>query len=236
MLALRRWLDDGGVAGLLADRTLPGQSQRSQAMLPFLGAPALFSDGPFRLAAMLRRRSSSWPASTAAAHRYELRFVELADFGALPPRPRRASARRRDPRALERYVATLEALCREAPYNWFNFFDFWADADASARSTAAAPCGLAVAAQRRGLRRRRRSASRAPPWRSAAPAAFDLGALTALLARVKSGEATFVEKRRVEMLDRTLESRGRLSFQAPDTFVRETLKPRTRGSPSPATR
>ena len=60
----------------------------------------------------------------------------------------------------------------------------------------------------------------------AATGAFDLGALTTLLARVKSGEATFVEQRRVEMLDRTLESSGRLSFRAPDTFVRETLKPR----------
>ena len=59
-----------------------------------------------------------------------------------------------------------------------------------------------------------------------ATAAFDLGALTTLLGRVKSGEATFVEQRRVEMLDRTLESSGRLSFRAPDSFVRETLKPR----------
>ena len=55
---------------------------------------------------------------------------------------------------------------------------------------------------------------------------FDLGALTALLGRVKSGEATFVETRRIEMLDRTLHSSGRLSFKAPDGFVRETLKPR----------
>lgn len=59
----------------------------------------------------------------------------------------------------------------------------------------------------------------------AAPA-FDLAQLTALLGRVKSGAASFVEKRRVEMLDRTLESSGRLSFRAPDTFVRETLAPR----------
>jgi outer membrane lipoprotein-sorting protein len=56
--------------------------------------------------------------------------------------------------------------------------------------------------------------------------AFDLGALTALLGRAKSGEATFVETRRIEMLDRTLHSSGRLSFKAPDSFVRETLKPR----------
>ena len=56
--------------------------------------------------------------------------------------------------------------------------------------------------------------------------AFDLGALTTLLGRVQSGEATFVETRRIEMLDRTLQSSGRLSFKAPDSFVRETLKPR----------
>jgi len=55
---------------------------------------------------------------------------------------------------------------------------------------------------------------------------FDLTQLTTQLARVKSGEATFTEKRRVEMLDRTLESSGRLAFRAPDTFIRETLKPR----------
>jgi outer membrane lipoprotein-sorting protein len=55
---------------------------------------------------------------------------------------------------------------------------------------------------------------------------FDLGQLMAQLGRVKSGEASFVEKRRIEMLDRTLESSGRLSFRAPDSFTRETLKPR----------
>lgn len=62
-----------------------------------------------------------------------------------------------------------------------------------------------------------------PAW--AQTAGFDLVALTALLARVESGEATFTEKRRVEMLDRTLESSGRLSFRAPDEFIRETLRP-----------
>jgi outer membrane lipoprotein-sorting protein len=48
----------------------------------------------------------------------------------------------------------------------------------------------------------------------------------ALLGRTRSGEANFVETRRIEMLDRTLQSSGRLSFKAPDSFVRETLKPR----------
>ncbi len=64
------------------------------------------------------------------------------------------------------------------------------------------------------------------PGLAAAALSFDLVQLTALLGRVKSGEASFVEKRRIEMLDRTLESSGRLSFRAPDSFTRETLKPR----------
>jgi outer membrane lipoprotein-sorting protein len=57
-------------------------------------------------------------------------------------------------------------------------------------------------------------------------AGFDLQALTQQLAQVHSGEAQFVEDRRIEQLDRTIRSSGRLSFTAPDTFLRETLKPR----------
>jgi outer membrane lipoprotein-sorting protein len=64
------------------------------------------------------------------------------------------------------------------------------------------------------------------PGLDAVAAGFDLAALTALLGRVTSGEATFTETRRIEMLDRTLQSSGRLSFRAPDLFVRETLRPR----------
>jgi predicted LPLAT superfamily acyltransferase len=127
MLSLRRWLDSGGIAGLLGDRTLPGSSHRSRThWLPFLGAPARFSDGPFRLAAMLRRPVIFMTGLYHGANRYELRFAPLADF-------RHADAANRDAlidAALRRYVETLEALCREAPYNWFNFFAFWA-ADAA---------------------------------------------------------------------------------------------------------
>ena len=46
-----------------------------------------------------------------------------------------------------------------------------------------------------------------------------------MLAGVRAGEATFVERREVRMLDRTLVAKGRLTFEAPDTFVRETTEP-----------
>ena len=135
MLTLRRWLDEGGVAGLLADRTLALPSQRSKTLaVPFLGAPALFPDGPFRLAAMLRRRVVVMAGLYRGGRDYELRFIQLADFATLGTGPAAAAERDAAIRAaLERYVTTIEALCREAPYNWFNFYDFWADADPPAR-------------------------------------------------------------------------------------------------------
>ncbi len=130
MLSLRRWLDEGGVGGMLADRTLPGPAQRSKTVvLPFLGAPARFADGPFRLAAMLRKKLVFMAGLYRGGNRYELHFAELADFSAPGSATERDAAIRA---ALERYVATIETLCRAAPYNWFNFYDFWADADAHA--------------------------------------------------------------------------------------------------------
>jgi hypothetical protein len=61
-----------------------------------------------------------------------------------------------------------------------------------------------------------------------APAAdnLDIARLMQALAQVKAGEATFTERRHVALLEQTLESSGKLSFSAPDTFIRETLKPR----------
>jgi predicted LPLAT superfamily acyltransferase len=139
MLSIRRWLEEGGVAGLLADRSLPASSQRSKAVaFPFLGEPAYFPDGPFRLAAMLRRRVVFMAGLYRGGRDYDLRFVELADFTTVPGAgapgagEREAAVRA----AMQRYVSTLEALCREAPYNWFNFYDFWADADTPTSSSA----------------------------------------------------------------------------------------------------
>ncbi|SEA07002.1 acyl-CoA synthetase [Variovorax sp. YR216] len=128
MLELRDWLDSGGLAGLLADRTLAGpeeagQQRGSSVELPFLGQPAIFNDGPFRLAALLRRKVFFMAGLYVGGARYDVLFEPLADFSERIADP--AERERRIRAALESYVARLEALCRAYPHNWFNFHDFW---------------------------------------------------------------------------------------------------------------
>jgi hypothetical protein len=123
-LAIRDHLDGGGLVGLLGDRLPPNENLRHAVIeLPFLGRTARFSDGPLRLAMLLRRPVIFMCGVYHGGKRYDVRFELLADF-----RQPAADAAGRDlqlRQALQAYVARLEALCREVPYNWFNFYDFW---------------------------------------------------------------------------------------------------------------
>jgi predicted LPLAT superfamily acyltransferase len=124
ILTVRDWLDDGGVAGLLGDRSLPGESSRVGTLqLSFLGCETTFSDGAIRLAALLRRRVYLMVGIYMGGNRYEMRFEPLADF---TQRAENAAARDAHiKQAVQTYVVWLEELCRAHPYNWFNFFDYW---------------------------------------------------------------------------------------------------------------
>lgn len=125
MLELRDWLDGGGVAGLLADRTLQGaEAGRARThTVDFLGAPATFSDGAFRLAGLLRRPAVFMAGLYLGGNRYRLRFAPIADFSAGGDRTAQEAAATA---ALQDYVKLLEQQCRATPANWFNFYDFWA--------------------------------------------------------------------------------------------------------------
>ena len=128
-LAIRDWLQGGGLVGMLGDRRLDADAPRGGTVaLPFLGVDAQFSDGPLRLAQLLRQKVVFMVGLYHGGGRYEIRFESLADFS---QRPAEAAAREQQVRdALAAYVRLLENLCREAPYNWFNFHDFW-DEDAA---------------------------------------------------------------------------------------------------------
>jgi predicted LPLAT superfamily acyltransferase len=122
MLELESRLQDGAFVGVLADRTLAGDTQGS-VECDFLGQPARFPLGPMRMAAALRARVIFMTALYHGGNRYELRFEPLADFsGAAGARGERDAAVRQ---AVRDYVARLERHARSAPENWFNFYPFW---------------------------------------------------------------------------------------------------------------
>ena len=135
MLNVRQRLDEGGMVGMLADRT-PGNE--ATLLLPFLGGYAAFPIGPFRLAALMARPVLFMAGIYEGGNRYFSHFELIADFSELAG----ATAAQRTAAihaAIARYAATLEKHCRATPYNWFNFFDFWSPAPMLAQVHSAAP-------------------------------------------------------------------------------------------------
>ena len=121
MLKVREYLDSGSLIGILADRTFRGDPRDSMQRVDFLGTPAAFPLGPLHMAAMLRRPVIFMTGLYRGGNRYDIHFEKLADFSHVERGQRGAEVQA----ALARYVALLEKYCRAAPYNWFNYFDFW---------------------------------------------------------------------------------------------------------------
>jgi predicted LPLAT superfamily acyltransferase len=118
MLKLEEALERGEFVGMLGDRTLSGESQ---LRCRFLGTDAAFSTAPFRIAAMLKRPVILMLGLHCGGNRYELHFERLHDFANTLRGQREAQVAA----AIGAYIERLEDHCRRAPYNWFNFYDFW---------------------------------------------------------------------------------------------------------------
>ena len=118
MLKVSGRLDEGCVIGILADRTTGDDTLQP---VQILGATAHLPSGPFRMAALLRRPVVFMTGLYLGGNRYAIHFETLADFSDIARGQRDAAVQA----AILRYAALLDQYCRQAPYNWFNFFDFW---------------------------------------------------------------------------------------------------------------
>ena len=119
MITVGERLEKGYCIGMLADRSMQGEGQ---VRFPFLGASAAFPEGPFRMAALMKRPVVLMVGVYRGGRGYDVFFEPLIDPSELPPDRRGEHVEE----AMRRYVARLEHYCRAAPYNWFNFYDFWA--------------------------------------------------------------------------------------------------------------
>jgi predicted LPLAT superfamily acyltransferase len=118
MLKVHERLQHSDWVGILGDRAL---DRSGQLRVPFLGEPAAFPTAPFRIALMLKRPVVFMAGIYRGANRYDLYFETLFEPDGIPRQQRDAAIEA----ALRRYVARLERHCRDAPFNWFNFYDFW---------------------------------------------------------------------------------------------------------------
>jgi predicted LPLAT superfamily acyltransferase len=118
LLLAKERLDNGELAGILGDRTV-GNDRRVPAA--FFGETALFPASPIQAAAALGAPVILFFGLYRGGNRYDVYLERFAD-------PLKIN--RRKPAELDawvqRYAARLEHYCRLAPYNWFNFYDFWA--------------------------------------------------------------------------------------------------------------
>lgn len=120
MLQVRDQLKNGALVGVLADRSI---ETAGNVTVDFLGQPAAFPLGPFRLAAMLKHPVFHMVGIYQGGNRYTIHLEPVMDFAHTAPAEREEASRA----ALVRYVGLLEQQCLKTPYNWFNFFDFWGD-------------------------------------------------------------------------------------------------------------
>jgi predicted LPLAT superfamily acyltransferase len=118
MLRVQECLDGGGIVGIMGDRLTSG----GQAVCcEFLGAKALFPTGTMRLAHALRAPVVMFFGLYKGRNHYQVHLELLSD------RIELSSERRDDDirRWTQRYADRLADRSRQAPDNWFNFYDFW---------------------------------------------------------------------------------------------------------------
>lgn len=118
MLKVEAALERGEFVGMLADRTI---REEGVVRRRFLGREAPWPLGPFRIALMLKRPIFLMLGIYRGGKRYEIHFIQLADMRDVPRAERDAAVES----AVQNYIAHLESFCRDHPYNWFNFYDFW---------------------------------------------------------------------------------------------------------------
>ena len=106
----------GGVVALLADRV------DSAANLPvqFMGRTAAMPTAPHILAARSEAPILMFFGIYESANRYRIEFVEC---GSAAARTSRGAALQP---VVDSYAAVLETYARRYPFNWFNFYPYWA--------------------------------------------------------------------------------------------------------------
>jgi predicted LPLAT superfamily acyltransferase len=118
LLKVKEALEQGDLIGMLGDRIAESDKR---VECSFMGETAQFPAGPMLLAVSLKVPVILFYGLYRGGNRYDIHFELLTEA----PEAARAE---RDAVVREltcRYAGRLEYYARQAPYNWFNFYDYW---------------------------------------------------------------------------------------------------------------
>ncbi|MDQ5911645.1 MAG: hypothetical protein QG599_3743 [Pseudomonadota bacterium] len=121
LLKVSESVEQGCLVGVLGDRVAPGEKA---VACRFFGQQVDFPTAPIIMAALTGCPVILCFGLYRGGHCYEVHFERLAERVVLDRRCRQEQVAV----WVQRYVDRLEHYTRAAPYNWFNFYDYWQDA------------------------------------------------------------------------------------------------------------
>jgi predicted LPLAT superfamily acyltransferase len=118
ILEVKEALERGCCVGMLGDRSYGGERL---VRCRFLGGEVALPAAPLLLASLLKVPVVLCFGLYGGGNRYDVHFEELGADIRIERRSREADLQH----WVQRYADRLEHYTRMAPYNWFNFFDYW---------------------------------------------------------------------------------------------------------------
>lgn len=120
-MAIQKRIAQGEFFAILADRQAPGTPGRSLEV-PFLNHPSRLPEGAFALAMALECPTFTF----FTIYNEEKKCYQAFWEKLVIQRPQGRKERRACLQELaEEFARRMERMCRKAPLQWFNFFDFW---------------------------------------------------------------------------------------------------------------
>lgn len=118
MLVANEFVQQGGVLGILCDRT---EDNDKVTECEFLGGKVNFPTGPVILAAAMKVPVVMVFGLYGGGNRYDIYFELLTEGLDIPRKSRQQQLQQ----WMQRYACTLQQYVIKAPFNWFNYYDYW---------------------------------------------------------------------------------------------------------------
>jgi predicted LPLAT superfamily acyltransferase len=122
LLKVKEAIDDNYAVGMLGDRVMAGSKEKT-VRCRLLGEEVELPSAPYLIAASLKVPLIVFFGIYHGGNRYQIHFELLAEERTLSRTHRQQDIQQ----WAQKYADILEKHLLAAPYNWFNFYDYWQD-------------------------------------------------------------------------------------------------------------